>query len=73
MCGAGEDSGEINRREAYHRAVSRILPGYLDPKFSEPLVPAHVLLREEPEEEEDEQDDDNEPDDDDGEGEGYSE
>jgi hypothetical protein len=53
--------------------VSRMLPGFLDPKLFECLVPAHVLLREEPEEEEDQQDDDNEPDDDDGEGEGYSE
>ena len=51
--------------------MSRILPGYLEPKLSAPWVPAHVLLRDEPEEEEDEQDDDNEPDDDDGEG-GYS-
>jgi hypothetical protein len=48
-----------------------MLPGFLEPKLSECLVPAHVPLREEPGEEEDQQDDD--PDDDDGEGEGYSE
>jgi hypothetical protein len=62
---------------AYHRAMSRIRPEYLDPHPSDPSVASDVLVREEPNEEDEENDenDENEEDDnneEDGD-EGYSE
>ena len=41
------------RSEAYHWAMSRICPEYLDPETSDRSVAADVLVREEPDEEED--------------------
>jgi len=61
--------------EAYHWAMSRMRPEYLDPETSDRSVTADVLVREEPEEEDD---DDEEGDGEEKEGEeeddeGYSE
>jgi hypothetical protein len=61
--------------EAYHRAMSRMRPEYLDPYPSDRSVASDVLVREEPSEEEDEENDENDEDDNEEEDgdEGYSE
>jgi hypothetical protein len=56
--------------------MTRICPGFLDPNFSDPWVPADVLLRQEPDEEEDEEEDEGdrkEDDEDEDTDDGYSE
>ena len=48
------------RSEAYHWAMSRICPEYLDPETSDRSVAADVLVRGEPDEEEDDEEEDGE-------------